>query len=112
MDAAELRIPQAEGASQSADPHDHLDVVMQIPVEVKIVLGSARMRVAGLVKLGRGSVIALDRKVGEPVDVIVNGRLVARGEVVVLEEDNSRFGISLTEVAGLPSGGDPSKRGG
>lgn len=112
MDTAALRNPQVAGASQRSDAPEHLDVVMQIPVEVKIVLGSARMPVAGLVKLGRGSVIALDRKVGEPVDVIVNGRLVARGEVVVLEEDNSRFGISLTEVAGLSGGVEPSKRGG
>jgi flagellar motor switch protein FliN/FliY len=46
-------------------------------------------------------VVPLDRKVGEPVDVVVNGRVVARGEVVVLDEDNSRFGVSLTEVIGV-----------
>ena len=73
---------------------------MQIPVSVKIVLGSATMPVANVLKLGRGSVIPLDRKVGEPVDVVVNGRVVARGEVVVLDEDSSRFGVSLTEVIG------------
>ncbi|MEJ2118329.1 MAG: FliM/FliN family flagellar motor switch protein [Alphaproteobacteria bacterium] len=55
-----------------------------------------------LVKLGRGAVVPLDRRVGEPVDVVVNGRVVARGEVVVLDEDSSRFGISLTEVIGTP----------
>ena len=73
---------------------------MRIPVTVKIVLGSATMPVANLMKLGRGAVIPLDRRVGEPVDVVVNGRVVARGEVVVVDEATSRFGIKLTEVVG------------
>jgi flagellar motor switch protein FliN/FliY len=79
----------------------HLETVLQIPVSVKVVLGSATMPVASVLKLGRGAVVPLDRKVGEPVDVVVNGRVVARGEVVVLDEDNSRFGVSLTEVIGV-----------
>jgi len=87
----------------------NLDVIMQLPVLVRVVLGSATMEVAALARLGRGAVVALDRKVGEPVDVMVNGRIVARGEVVVLEEDDSRFGISLTEVVGVTT---PSRRGG
>jgi flagellar motor switch protein FliN len=78
----------------------NLDMVMRIPVTVKVVLGSTTMPVASLVKLGRGAVIPLDRRVGEPVDVVVNGRVVARGEVVVVDEATSRFGISLTEVVG------------
>jgi flagellar motor switch protein FliN/FliY len=49
-------------------------------------------------KLGRGAVIALDQRVGEPVNVVVNGRVVARGEVVVVDEASSRFGVSLTEI--------------
>ena len=73
---------------------------MRIPVTVQIVLGTATMPVANLAKLGRGAVVPLDRRVGEPVDVVVNGKVVARGEVVVTDEDNSRFGISLTEVLG------------
>jgi flagellar motor switch protein FliN/FliY len=74
---------------------------------VKIVLGSATMPVANLVKLGRGAVIPLDRRVGEPADVVVNGRVVARGEVVIVDESTSRFGIKLTEVVGS-SGADKS----
>ncbi|MCK9911112.1 flagellar motor switch protein FliN, partial [Microbacteriaceae bacterium K1510] len=77
-----------------------LDTIMRIPVTVKIVLGSASMPVAALLKLGRGALIPLDRKLGEPVDVIVNGRVVARGEVVVMDDDPSRLGISLTELVG------------
>ena len=78
----------------------NLDTIMRIPVEVQVVLGSATMPVANLIKLGRGAVIPLDHRVGEPVDVVVNGRVVARGEVVVVEDDNSRFGVSLTEIVG------------
>lgn len=91
------------GASENSAQGTNLDVVMQLPVQVRVVLGSATMPVATLAKLGRGSVVTLDRKVGDPVDIMVNGRLIARGEVVVLEEDGSRFGISLTEIVGSSS---------
>jgi flagellar motor switch protein FliN/FliY len=94
-------------AEESNMDSPNLDIVMRIPVTVKVVLGSTTMPVASLVKLGRGAVIPLDRRVGEPVDVVVNGRVVARGEVVVVDEATSRFGISLIEVVG-PSGGDRS----
>ena len=83
---------------------------MRIPVTVKVVLGSATMPVANLTKLGRGAIIPLDRRVGEPVDVVVNGRIVARGEVVVVDEATSRFGISLTEVVGT-TGNDKEPKG-
>jgi flagellar motor switch protein FliN/FliY len=56
------------------------------------------MPVASLMKLGRGAIISLDQRVGEPVNIVVNGRVVARGEVVVVDEDSSRFGVSLTEI--------------
>jgi flagellar motor switch protein FliN len=82
---------------------DNLEIIMRIPVTVQIVLGSTTMPVSGLVKLGRGAVIPLDRKVGDPVDVVVNGRVVARGEVVVVDDGASHFGISLTEVLGNPA---------
>ena len=78
---------------------------MRIPVQVQVVLGSTTMTVANLMKLSRGSVVKLDRTVGEPVDVLVNGHVVARGEVVVIEEDGSRLGVSLTEVIAPASSG-------
>jgi len=81
----------------------NLETILKIPVVVQVVLGSTSMPVSNLLKLGRGAVIPLDHRVGEPVDVVVNGRIVARGEVVVVEEDNSRFGVTLTEIVG--SGG-------
>ena len=80
----------------------NLNAILRIPVVVQAILGKASMPVANLMKLNRGAIVPLDHRIGEVVDVVVNGRVVARGEVVVLEEDNSRFGISLTEVAGVP----------
>ena len=97
---------EGKGGARDAATQSNLELVMRIPVTVQVVLGSATMPVANLVKLGRGAVVALDRRVGEPVDLIVNGRIVARGEVVVVDEDSSRFGISLTEVLGPTSNFD------
>lgn len=79
-----------------------LETVMRIPVSLKILLGSVTMPIAQLAKLGRGAIIPLDRRVGEPVDVVVNGRTVAKGEIVVIDEVNSRFGISLTQIVDDP----------
>jgi flagellar motor switch protein FliN/FliY len=79
----------------------NLDAIMRIPINIQVVLGSATMQVANLMKLRRGAVVQLDHRVGEPVDVVVNGRIVARGEVVIVEDDNSRFGVSLTEIVGV-----------
>jgi flagellar motor switch protein FliN/FliY len=95
-----VREEQAKSSAENPKIPPNLEMVMRIPVTVQIVLGSATLPVSNLVKLGRGAVVPLDRRVGEPVDVVVNGRVVARGEVVVLDEDSSRFGISLTEVIG------------
>jgi len=72
-----------------------LETVSEIPVQVTVVLGRTTMQVNQLLKLGRGAVIELDKKVGEPIDVFVNNRLVARGEVVVVEE---RIGVTMTEI--------------
>ena len=99
---------QARASAKRSDMgvgHPNLDSILRIPVTVQVVLGSASMPVSNLLKLGRGAVIPLDHRVGEPVDVVVNGRIVARGEVVVVEDDNSRFGVSLTEIVGR-SGSD------
>ncbi len=73
-------------------------VILNIPVDVQIVLGSAEMQVSDLMALQKGSTVALNRRIGEPVDVVVNGRRIARGEITVLESDPSRFGIKLTEI--------------
>jgi flagellar motor switch protein FliN/FliY len=72
-----------------------LTPVFDVPVNISAVLGKAHMSVAQLLKLNRGSVLELDRKVGEAIDIFVNNRLVARGEVVVVED---RLGVTMTEI--------------
>jgi len=74
------------------------EAVLRIPVSVRVVLGATRMPVSKLMSLGRGSIIPLDRKVGDLVDVVVNDKLVARGEVVVLDEAGQRFGVAVREL--------------
>ena len=72
-----------------------LEAVYDIPVQVSAVLGKASMQVSRLLKLERGAVVELDRKVGEAIDIYVNNRLVARGEVVVVED---KLGVTMTEI--------------
>ncbi len=86
--------------TNSADHPGNADLIMSIPVEVQVVLGGTTMPVATLMNLGRGAVITLDKQIGDPVDIVVNGRVIARGEVIVMEDDSSRFGVSLTEIIG------------
>lgn len=100
-------IEELRGAlhEQEAQPARHTEtaglnssLIMNIPVDVQIVLGSTEMPVSELMALQKGSTVALNRRIGEPVDVVVNGRRIARGEITVLESDPSRFGIRLTEI--------------
>ena len=86
MDDMESGLPQ--GAQD-------LEAVYDIPVQVSAVLGKATMQVSQLLKLGRGAIVELDRKVGEAIDIYVNNRLVARGEVVVVED---KLGVTMTEI--------------
>lgn len=72
-----------------------LEAVYEIPVQVAAVLGKASMQVSSLLKLGRGTVVELDRKVGEAIDIYVNNRLVARGEVVLVDD---KLGVTMTEI--------------
>jgi len=86
----------AAAAGDDAKPVTRqLDAVYDVPVQVSAVLGRATMQVSQLLKLGRGAVVELDRKVGEAIDIYVNNRLVARGEVVVVDE---RLGVTMTEI--------------
>jgi flagellar motor switch protein FliN len=94
----------AARAAEETSRLTNLEPILRIPVTVQVLLGSATMPVADLMKLGRGAVIPLDHRVGEPVEVVVNGRIVARGAVVVVEDENSRFGVSLTEIVGGSAG--------
>ena len=97
----DLPVP-AEGAEGEAATEEgqerfatDLEAVFDVPVHVSAVLGKTNMEVSQLLKLGRGAVVELDRKVGEAIDIYVNNRLVARGEVVVVDE---RLGVTMTEI--------------
>ena len=81
-------------------PESGRDVIMRIPVTVKIVLGTARMTVGKLMSLSRGSIVKLDQKLGGKVDIVVNDRVLARGEVVVLDDEGKNFAVSVCEVVG------------
>jgi flagellar motor switch protein FliN len=89
---------QRPDAELRAGSGPNSNVIMNIPVDVQIILGSTEMAVSELMALQKGSTVALNRRIGEPVDVVVNGRKIARGEISVLESDPSRFGIRLTEI--------------
>ncbi len=80
-----------------------MEAVYDVPVQVSAVLGRATMQVSQLLKLGRGAVVELDRKLGEAVDIYVNNRLVARGEVVMVEDN--RLGVTMTEIVKLDRAG-------
>ncbi len=84
--------PETGGPRNARD----LEAVYDIPATVSAVLGKATMQVAQLLKLGRGAVVELDRKLGEAIDIYVNNRLVARGEVVMV--DDNRLGVTMTEI--------------
>jgi flagellar motor switch protein FliN/FliY len=74
---------------------DRLSAIYDIPVQLAAVLGKTSMPVNQLLRLGRGAVVELDRKVGEPIDIYVNNRLVARGEVLIVDD---HLGITMTEI--------------
>jgi flagellar motor switch protein FliN/FliY len=91
--------PEVFGASEPEGPVGRiaadLEAVFDVPVQVSAVLGRARMEIGELLKMGPGTVLELDRKVGEAIDIYVNNRLVARGEVVLVEE---KLGVTMTEI--------------
>ncbi|MFZ0426353.1 MAG: flagellar motor switch protein FliN [Xanthobacteraceae bacterium] len=105
---SKIPLPNLEGGEASLEPTlapepegpttriaSDLEAVFDVPVQVSAVLGRARMDIGDLLKLGPGTVLELDRKVGEAIDIYVNNRLVARGEVVLVEE---KLGVTMTEI--------------
>lgn len=100
-DNENLQLDELEGDAKAHQPDSRpqsakdLEAVYEVPVQISAVLGRATMQVSQLLKLGRGAVVELDRKVGEAIDIYVNNRLVARGEVVIVDE---RLGVTMTEI--------------
>ena len=92
----ETLFPGGEPASSAVPPvGDQMEAVFDVPVKVKAVLGGARIHVGELIQMRSGSVVELDRRVGEPVDVFVNDLLIARGELVIID---GSLGVTLTEI--------------
>ncbi len=86
----EAKTPQSAGESSR-----RLDMLLDVPLEVNVELGRTRMTIQDLLQLGPGSVVELDKVAGEALDILVNGRLVARGEAVVV---NDKFGVRITDI--------------
>ena len=93
--AVELEELQEERAPISADEKRKLETILDIPVTISMEVGRAKISIRNLLQLNQGSVVELERVAGEPLDVLVNGTLIAHGEVVVV---NDKFGIRLTDV--------------
>ena len=85
----------SESGGGNGEAHPSIDVILDVPVTLSLEVGRAQMSVGNLLRLSQGSVVELDRGAGEPLDVLVNGALVAHGEIVVV---NDKFGIRLTDV--------------
>lgn len=94
--------PENGGGREPDLPAQGIDALLAISMHVQVVLGGCRLPIADLLKLGRGSVIELNRQIGEPVDVMVNGRLVARGDLLKLADNT--IGVTLNEMIRDPSG--------
>jgi flagellar motor switch protein FliN len=100
----DINLPALDGPSDAMDMAQEteikrsaadLEAMFDVPVSVSAVLGKSSMEVSTLLKLSRGAVVELDRKIGEAIDIYVNNRLVARGEVVLVED---RLGVTMTEI--------------
>lgn len=95
-DAAHAR-PAQFGAlkPESSPPVNNIDMILDIPISLSVELGRTRMLIKELLQLGQGSIVELEKLAGEPIEILVNGKLIARGEAVVV---NEKFGVKLTDV--------------
>ena len=95
VEAAELEVLSEEKSPISVEEKRKLDTILDIPVTISMEVGRSSISIRNLLQLNQGSVVELDRVAGEPLDVMINGTLIAHGEVVVV---NDKFGIRLTDV--------------
>ena len=95
LGAENVVLDKLESSSSSSRDDINLDVILDIPVTISMEIGNTKINIRNLLQLNQGSVVELDRMAGEPLDVVVNGTLIAHGEVVVV---NEKFGIRLTDI--------------
>ena len=94
-EAENVPLEKIQSSNSSSGEDVNLDVILDIPVTISMEIGSTKINIRNLLQLNQGSVVELDRMAGEPLDVVVNGTLIAHGEVVVV---NEKFGIRLTDI--------------
>jgi len=94
-EAENVPLDKLQSSASSSGDDINLDVILDIPVTISMEIGSTKINIRNLLQLNQGSVVELDRMAGEPLDVVVNGTLIAHGEVVVV---NEKFGIRLTDI--------------
>lgn len=92
---AVLEQKPVDAAAHGGGDSEKMDLILDIPVTVAVEIGRTKMTIRNLLQLNQGGIVALDRLAGEPLDVLVNGTLVAHGEVVVV---NDKFGVRLTDI--------------
>ena len=95
LGAENVPLEKIQNSAAVGDKDINLDVILDIPVTISMEIGNTKINIRNLLQLNQGSVVELDRMAGEPLDVVVNGTLIAHGEVVVV---NEKFGIRLTDV--------------
>ena len=95
LKAENVPLEQLKNQRNGSGEDLNLDVILDIPVTISMEIGSTKINIRNLLQLNQGSVVELDRMAGEPLDVVVNGTLIAHGEVVVV---NEKFGIRLTDI--------------
>lgn len=97
LSADELSV-DGDRSAKTTDANIGYQNIRRIPVALHAVLGNSSMDIAKLMSLGRGEVVPLDRKVGEPIDLVVNDVIIARGEITLLDQATQRLGVTITEI--------------
>ena len=100
--AEKAQASKPAGIASNHETDARMSALSNVPVEIQVVLGTARMSIGNILNLGRGAVVEIDRKVGEQVDIQINHRPVARGEIIIVDED--RLGVTLTEIINIQAG--------
>ncbi|MHB1285238.1 MAG: flagellar motor switch protein FliN [Leptospirales bacterium] len=91
----EDEVPEVPEPVRTHEPPENIDFLLDVPLTVSVRVGTARMLIKDLLQLGQGSVVELDKLAGEPMEILINDKLVARGEVVMV---NDKYGVRLTDI--------------
>lgn len=101
-DSEQQNIPPQE-SQEAFTPEEEREAIFDVPVKIMAVVGDVKMPVRDLVRLGRGAVVSLNKKLGSAIDIYANGRLIARGEITIIEDDN--IAVTMTDIMSTPVDG-------